>query len=105
MDLFAHAALLERTTLEEKPSQCQQILDLFIDQNGVASTGDFLNKIKIAQYNARIFQLRAAGWIINKEQHLQTGSWIYRLTGRIKDEIFIPFSSMPKNQGYPIWNS
>ena len=105
MNLFEHAAILERTTLEEKPTQCQQVLNLFIEQSGVITTGDMIGKLKVSQYNARIYQLRAAGWQIEKREHLASGSWIYRLIGREVGEVFTPFSAFPRNGTMPVWNS
>jgi hypothetical protein len=70
-----------RATLQRRPTQCERILEVLRDANGEWVPLPKILALGIAQYNARIFQLRAAGHDIeNRTEEVdgETHSW-YRL--------------------------
>jgi hypothetical protein len=74
-------AFAAATRLKSKPTQCDRIFEVLRDANGEWVPLPKILALGIAQYNARIFQLRAAGHNIeNRTEEVdgETHSW-YRL--------------------------
>jgi len=72
-------------TPEEKPRltrQCYEVLNAL--RNGPKTNGDFMD-MRIARYSARVFDLRAAGYVILTDQDRASGLTTYTLVSEPKE--------------------
>ena len=62
-----------------EPTQCQRVLNLFHDHQGVLNTGDFLDNVYLRnEWRARLTDLRRKGFKIESFK-VTPKVWAYRL--------------------------